>query len=293
MATSQTRCVTVASTTGFIKMCETVQNILTTATFQVRRTNDKTYRLELQSLDPTHICVIMVSYPITMQTDTGSFNFNVNVKKLYKALRNCDATGILELLFTEDVLQVKCTTESKMICVNCNLNADVDIEEHVPKELHWKYVLCMPVENLKQRVASAKDFDSNRVAFNVYKDKFEVTLKNETGIVCRECWRSSNMNPTHNARTTTYHIGKPSSGKWIQSEKALLTLTFQEEMLNRILKSMSKTNNIEIRMGSISGEEEPPLAIIRSFGQGVGADAAVVKFLVAPWKTDTDDDMEY
>jgi hypothetical protein len=216
----------------------------------------------------------------------GNFEFSVNVKKLYKALKHCEG-GVLVLEFTDEILRIRCTTDSNAISVNWELKDDTCIPEHIPKEFKWKYILCMNVDKLKKRVSSAKDFDCNQIAFRIYSDKFEIALMTNSRVICKESWRSSQMNSSGMGEYTTYQIGGSVSGAW-STGKPLLQLVFQEDMINRILKSMSGVT-IEMRMGSITkGGFEPPLAIIRSLGLGLGKDAAVIKFFVAAWTAVTD-----
>lgn len=281
---------TVTSTVGFVKMCEIVKNVLSTATFEVC-VSDQSF-IRLRSLDPTQVCMIMVTYPVTVTPHTtGSFRFSVDIQKLYKALKTCDHHGLLELALTDENLKVRCTSEARFLEVNCRLTVTDGADDSIQtSDLRWQHVVCMSVEDLKTRTMSAKDFKCQCVRFALYPDIFEVALLENSDVIVREQWRVSRLSTTRADGAYAYEIGKPCARVWDHGHRRPVACgLYPDNIVNCVLRSMSKTT-LEIRLGAVDGGDDPPLALIHSLGQSVGEHESVIRFFLASVREDDDDD---
>ena len=277
-------------------MIETVANVLKHGAFNIvppDTTGSAVHHLMLRSLDPSHTCYIWVTYPVHVAPAADKpLNFKVNVKLLQKALKMCGEDGVLELGLTEEHLEVRCTTAGKRLSTLCDLLPVGDAAMGPTKSQTWRYWLCMPVDDLKSFVGRTRDLECTRVGLRLYPDEMHIVLMNGHEVKSTVRHRTSNMQMVESGKSVSYQIGADqSTGSWDERprSKPLLELTYNEDMINRILKSMSKVS-VELRIGRSEGEEEPPLAIIHTIGQGIGADAAVVKFLLAPQAPGDDDE---
>lgn len=278
-------------------MIDTISNVLQMVSFEVHKQDDlsRPCQLMLRSLDPTHVCFIWVSYPVQVSPrPTDTFVFKLNVRLFQKALKKCPLDGVLELILTDEHLEVKSSSSASVYSALCELTHIGDDEDDcvlTTAGLSWKHWISMPVDNIKQHSTSAKDFDCNCISLLVYNNRFEIALKKNGKAMSRLNWRTSKMIAKGCNKRQTYQIDTKSgdTGWNIAASKLLLQLDFQEDLFNRIFKSMAKTN-VELRLGRVVEGQNPPLAIIHSIGQGVGSDAAVVKFFLAP-QVDLDDHM--